>query len=199
MFSLLPLPSAQPREPSLQIRRARIHPGAETVVGADADAASCTYSRFPMLILHVGGDRWMFGIMVINASAPTRARTHTPGASVFPHQMWLRVCWGRLFRFNFLLGLISLLSHEPLCLRTHLPQYERNNLSKGNKGGFALILNVIYASIFKNDNQHTTAVAEIIFFFPPALQFSSTPLEKFTLHPCLTRPTLKEPPTQAWG
>lgn len=87
MFSLLSLPSAQPREPSLQIRHARIHPGAETVVGADADAAHYTYSRFLMLILHVGGDRWMFGIMVINASAPMRARTHTHGASVFPHQM----------------------------------------------------------------------------------------------------------------
>lgn len=35
-----------------------------------------------------------------------------------------------------------------------------------DKGGFALILDVIYASIFKNDNkQHMTAIAGMIFFF----------------------------------
>lgn len=93
------------------------------------------------------------------------------------------VCWGRLFRFNFLLGLISLLSHEPLCLRAHLPQYERNNLSKGTKGGFALILDVIYASIFKNDNKHTTAVAGIIFFFSQHYSFPA--------HCCKSSPVIR--------
>lgn len=43
------------------------------------NAPCSAYGRFLMLILHVGGDRWMFGIMVINASAPRRARTHTHG------------------------------------------------------------------------------------------------------------------------